>query len=232
MPYRYTATGTIEFAERHVEAACAILRRKAVIHERHGNSVSIEHQEKSLTPSGFKAEEAFESMARYVERPQALHIYNELVGEFDLGFVDGRTRTDESIHVWGTSERVPTPDEIVGELRARGLAAIVKTPKRKGTRRTRNYEIAPGSGGPHIFVTVKRRFWDTFSLLSVPEVFEPLCRKYHLSPDDLRARLRGATFGIEVRKPALRNASSDLLYDSTLEVIEDLTDGIRTELGS
>lgn len=232
MPYRYTATGTIEFAERHVEAACAILRRKAVSHERNGNSVSIEHQEKSLTPSGFKAEEAFESLARYVERPQALRVYNELVGEFDLGFVDGRLRTDESFHVWGAGDRVPTPDEIVGELRSRGLAAMVKTPKRKGSRRTRNYEIVPGSGGPQIHITVKRRFWDTFSLLSVPEVYEPLCRKYHLSPDDLRERLRNATFGIEVRKPALRNASSDLLYDATLEVIEDLTDGIRTELGS
>lgn len=232
MPYRYTASGTLEFSERHVEAACAILRRKAVQHERVGNSVSIKHVEKSLTPSGFKAEEAFESLAPYVERPQALRVYNELVGEFDLGFVDGRLRTDEAFHVWGSGERVPTPDEIVGELRTRGLAAVITVPKRKGSRRTRAYEIQPGSGGPSIHVTVKRRFWDTFDLLSVPEVYEPLCRKYHLGVEELRERLRNAAFGIEVRKPALRNASSDLVYDATLEVVEDLTDGIRTELGS
>ena len=80
-------------------------------------------------------------------------------------------------------------------------------------------------------MTVKRRFWDSYDLLSVPEVFEPLCRKYHMVPLRLREVLKTSKFGIEVRKPALGNASSDLIFDLLLEILEDMTDGIRTNLG-
>ena len=93
------------------------------------------------------------------------------------------------------------------------------------------FEIQPGSGGPGCRVTIKRRFWDSYDLLSVPEVFRPLCRRYHMAPDVLRDTLRNASFGLEIRKPALGSASSDMIYDTLLDIVEDLTDGIRTEIG-
>ena len=80
-------------------------------------------------------------------------------------------------------------------------------------------------------MTIKRRFWDSYDLLSVPEVYQPLCRKYHMTPRKLRENLKTAKFGAEVRNPALGNASSDMLFDALLDVIEDMTDGIRTEIG-
>jgi len=231
--YRFSASGTLELTERTVETVCAILANKRVHHERQGNTVSIKHDEKSNVPSGFKAEAAFEDMAPYVEVPQALTVYNELVGEYELGFVDGRLRTDEATHIWAMVETVPTPDDLVNELKARGLAArsLKLKGSRKSGRRARVFEVQPGSGGPGVRVTVKRRFWDSYDLLSVPEVYEPLCRKYHMGADKLRASLRNAPFGLEVRKPALGNASSDMIFDTLLEVIEDMTDGIRTDIG-
>ncbi|MGE0708392.1 MAG: hypothetical protein AB7N76_18945 [Planctomycetota bacterium] len=233
MAYRYSASGTLVFSDRNVDTACAILSSKHVTHERHGNSVSIKHDERSATPSGFKAEAAFEDLAPYVDEPQALTVFNELVGEYELGFIGGRTRTDEAMHVWANGEKVPTPDELVAELKARGLAArsIKLKGSRKSGRRARVFEVQPGSGGPGVRVTIKRRFWDSFDLLSVPEIYQPLCRKYHMSADALREVLRNATFGLEVRRPALGNASSDLIFDTLLEVIEELTDGIRTDIG-
>jgi hypothetical protein len=231
--YRYSASGTLEFSERNVDTVCAILTGKHITHERHGTTVSIKHDEKSVTPSGFKADSAFEDLAPYVDTPQVITIFNELIGEYELGFINGRVRTDEAMHVWATGESVPTPDELVTELKARGLAArsIKLKGSRKSGRRARVFEVQPGSGGPGVRVTIKRRFWDSYDLLSVPDVHKPLCRKYHMTPARLRDALRNASFGLEVRKPALGSASSDMIFDTILEVIEDMTDGIRTDIG-
>ena len=233
MAYRYSASGRLEIAERNVDTVCQILSNKRIGFSREGNAVCIKHDERASTPTNHKVEEAFEVLAPYVEKPQALSVYSELVGEYELGFIDGQLTTDQAFHVWSSAERVPTPEELVTELRNRGIAAQVIRPKgsRKSSRRARVFEIQPGSGGPTCRLTVKRRFWDSYDLLSVPEVYEPLCRKYHMTPDTLRDTLREATFGIEVRKPALGSASSDMIFDALLDVVEDLTDGIRTEIG-
>jgi hypothetical protein len=93
------------------------------------------------------------------------------------------------------------------------------------------FEIQPGSGGPGCRVTIKRRFWDSYDLLSVPEVYESLCRKYHLKPTALREQLHASKFGVEVRNPALGGASTDMLWENLLEVIEEKTEGVRTNIG-
>src|SRR5207248_63237 len=117
-------------------------------------------------------------------------------------------------------------------LRGRGIAARIAKPQgRKGGRRTRVFEITPGSGGPGCKLTVKRRFWDSYDLLSVPEVYEALCQKYHMSPLQLREKLHAAKYGIEVRNPALGGASADLLYENILAILEECCEGIRTTIG-
>lgn len=233
MAYRYSASGTLTVQERWVDKVCAILRSKSIRHERQGNSIVIKHDERAATPSRHKAEEAFEDLAPYIDQPQALMVYSELLGESEVGFVDGQIRTDDVQNVWSNDGQVPTPEELVDELRRRGIAARVAKVQgsRKSGRRSRVFEIQPGSGGPGCRVTIKRRFWDSYDLLSVPEVYESLCQKYHMSADRLREELHAAKFGIEVRKPALGGASSDLLFDNLLDIIEEKTEGIRTEIG-
>ena len=233
MAYRFTATGTLDVPARNVDAVCNILACKHIRYEREGTQVRIKHDERASTPANVKAEEAFEDLAPYLEKPQALVIFSDLNGEYEVGFVDGRLRTDEAMHIWSSEEKVPTPDEIVDGLKERGIASrVVKVRgSRKSGRRSRVFEVQPGSGGPSCRVTIKRRFWDSYDLLSVPEVYEPLCRKYHLPPLVLRDRLRNAKFGVEVRNPALGNASSDMLFDAILDIVEELVEGIRTDLG-
>lgn len=233
MAYRYTASGTLSLSARTVDTVCSILTSKHIRHERAGTKVRIQHDERASTPTYMKAEEAFEDLAPYIHTPQALNVYCELLGEYEVGFVDGHVRTDKAMHVWAAGEAVPSPEDLVAELKARGIAAQIHRPQRgrKSGRRARVFEVIPGSGGLGCKVTIKRRFWDSYDLLSVPEVYEPLCRKYHMTADRLRSELHSATFGIEVRNPALGNASSDMLFDALLDVIEDLTDGIRTDIG-
>ncbi len=233
MAYRYTAAGTLELSERHVNTVCGILTSKRIQFQRTGTTVVIEHDEKACTPSEVQAADAFEDLAPYVTTPQVLNLWSELTGDCEIGFVDGRVQTDEFVHVWSQQEQVPAPDDLVNELKQRGIAARVIQTKgtRKSGRRARVFQIQPGSGGPACRVTIKRRFWDSYDLLSVPDVYQPLCRKYHLKPKALRDTLRGSSYGLEVRKPALGTASSTLVYDSLVDVIEDLIDGIRTKIG-
>ena len=233
MAYRYSASGTLEVSDRNVETVCHILASKHIMYERQGNEVLIKHDERTSSTAGLKAEEAFEDLAPYIDKPQSLSVYSELLGEYEVGFIDGRVRTDQRLHVWCHLERSPTPAEVVTALRERGLACRVARVQgsRKSGRRSRVFEIQPGSGGPCCRVTVKRRFWDSYDLLSVPDVYQPLCRKYHMSATALRDSLHNAKFGLEVRNPALGNASSDLLFQHLLEVLEDMTDGIQTKLG-
>ena len=233
MAYRYTASGTLEIADRYVDKVCTILSNKDITFERHGNSIHIKHDERAATPSRHRAEEAFEDLAPYVETPQALAVYSELLGESEVGFIDGHVRTDVVNNVWSFDGQVPTPEELVEELRQRGIAARVIRIQgsRKSGRRTRVFEIQPGSGGPGCRVTIKRRFWDSYDLLSVPEVYEALCRKYHMTPEVLRDRLHSAKFGIEVRNPALGGPSTDMLFENLLDILEEKTEGIRTTIG-
>jgi hypothetical protein len=199
---------------------------------RDGNCVRIDHDERAPTPSAVKAQDAFEDLAPYVDPPQSIKAWSELTGDYEIGFVDGRLKTDEATHVWSTGEQPPTPEELVDELKRRGIAArVFRLKGRKSGRRSRVFEIQPGSGGPGCRVTIKRRFWDSYDLLSVPEVYRPLCRKYHMTAATLRDSLRNAAFGLEVRKPALGNASSAMVFDALVDVIEDLTEGIRTDIG-
>ncbi|RMG15821.1 MAG: hypothetical protein D6731_07460 [Planctomycetota bacterium] len=233
MAYRYSASGTLLLSPRHVERVCSALRAHGVAHRREGNAVLIEHEERASTPSTVRARAAFEEIAPFVDEPQSIQVNCELTGAVELGFVDGRLREDKAVNVWSQRSDVPTPDDIIDELRRRGIAARAHRLKggRKSGRRSRVFEIQPGSGGPGCRVTVKRRFWDSYDLLSVPEVYEPLCQKYHMSSARLRDALKNATFGLEVRNPALRTASSDLVYDALVEVLEDITEGIRTDIG-
>ena len=233
MAYRFTATGILELSDRNVDTVCGILNNKRIAFSRAGNSVRIEHDERATTPAAVKAEEAFEDLAPYVDVPQSIAAWSELTGDYEIGFIDGRVCTDQAVHVWSRLEQVPTPDQLVDELKRRGIAARVSQIKgsRKSGRRSRIFEIQPGSGGPACRVTIKRRFWDSYDLLSVPEVYEPLCQKYHMSSKRLRDSLRNARFGLEVRNPALGNASSAMVYDVLVDVIEDMIEGIRTDIG-
>jgi hypothetical protein len=172
-------------------------------------------------------------MARYIDTPQALQVWSELNGESEIGFVDGIMREDQVENVWATKGEPPTPEILIDELRRRGISARIakfRGPS-KGGRRTRAFEIQPGSGGSGVRLLIKKRFWDSYDLLSVPEVYEALCRKYHLTPTELREKFHSARFGIEVRNPALGSASSDLLYENLLQIIEERVEGIRTTIG-
>ncbi len=233
MAYRYCASGVLEVSPRYVERVCSILSSQAICYELEGNTIRIKHDEKAIAPSRQRPEEQFGDLARYIEKPQALTVYSELEGESEVGFIDGKVRTDSVGKVWASEGEAPSPDTLVEALRQRGIAArvVLLRGSRKSGRRYRSFEVQPGSGGATIKVTVKRRFWDSYDLLSVPDISSPLCSKYHLNPKQLRAHLHGAKFGLEVRNPALGGPSTDLLFDNLLEVIEDLTDGIRTELG-
>lgn len=233
MAYRYTANGVLEVADRYVNKVCTILTSKDIAYEVQGSVITINHDERAAAPNRHKAEEAFEDLAPYIDKPQSLHVYSELLGESEVGFVDGRIRTDDVETVWSVQGTPPSPDELVEALRERGIAARVSRIQgsRKSGRRTRVFEIQPGSGGPGCRVTIKRRFWDSYDLLSVPEVYETLCRKYHLKPVDLREQLHASKFGVEVRNPALGGASTDMLWDNLLDVIEEQTEGIRTNIG-
>ena len=233
MAYRYNARGTLVVPANHLDKVLGILNANAIQYTRKGNVIRIEHDERAALPSQRRADEAFRDLAPYIDEPQAISIWSELMGDGEIGFVDGQLRTDEVENVWSTEGAVPTPDELCGELQRRGLAArVVKANgSKKSGRRTRIFEIQPGSGGPGCKLTVKRRFWDSYDLLSVPQVYEGLCEKYHMKPNELRDKLHAAKFGIEVRNPALGGASSDMLYENILAILEERMDGIRTSIG-
>jgi hypothetical protein len=230
--YRYNARGTLVVSERNLDKVLNILNNKDIQYSRKGNIIKIEHDEKNALPSQHRANDAFKDLAPYIDEPQAIQIWSELLGDSEIGFVDGMLRTDEVDNVWSTEESVPTADELCDMLHKRGIAARLAKPNgRKGGRRARTFEIQPGSGGPGCKLTVKRRFWDSYDLLSVPEVYEGLCSKYHMNPNDLREKLHAAKFGIEVRNPALGGPSSDLLYENILSILEERCEGIRTNIG-
>jgi len=231
--YRYSAAGNLDIPPRHVDTVCRILGRKSIQYTLDGTTVVIKHTERATTPGHQRPEEPFEEIAPYLEKPQSLTVSSELVGENEIGFADGRVFTDSSEKVWAVEGEAPTPDGLVEALRSRGIAARVTAIKgsRKNGRRSRQFEIQPGSGGPPCKITVRRRFWDSFDLLAIPDVYQPLCRKYHISPEQLRTNLHQAKFGVEVRNPALGGASADLLFDNILEILEEQTEGIRTRLG-
>jgi hypothetical protein len=231
--YRYNAHGTLVVSDRNLDKVLSILNANGIQYTRKGNVIRIEHDERAALPTQRRADEAFRDLAPYIDEPQAISIWSELLGEGEIGFVDGQLRTDEAENVWSTEGAVPTPDELVGDLHRRGLAAKVVRSQgsKKSGRRTRIFEIQPGSGGPGCRLTVKRRFWDSYDLLSVPQVYEGLCEKYHMSPVELREKLHAAKFGIEVRNPALGGASSDMLYENILDILEERCEGIRTAIG-
>lgn len=233
MAYRYNARGTLVVSERNVDKVVRILNDNDIQYKRKGNVIKIEHDERALVPSHRKADEAWRDLAPYIDEPQAISIWSELLGDTQIGFVDGRLRSDEVDNVWSADAEVPTPDEICDELHRRGIAARVARPagSRKSGRRARIFEIQPGSGGPGCKLTVKRRFWDSYDLLSVPEVYQALCEKYHVTAPQLREKLHAAKFGIEVRNPALGGASSDMLYENILAILEEKCEGIRTNIG-
>lgn len=233
MAYRYNARGTLTVSKEHLNKVVSILDGNGIHYKRRGNIIKIEHDERAAVPSGRRADECFKDLAPYIDEPQAIQIWSELLGEGEVGFVDGQIRKDEVENVWSTDGEIPTPDFLVDELRKRGLAARIASVKgsRKSGRRTRVFEIQPGSGGPGCRITIKKRFWDSYDLLSVPQVYEAMCEKYHLTPILLRSKLNAAKFGVEVRNPALGGPSSDLIYENLLDIIEERTEGIRTTIG-
>ena len=233
MAYRYSACGTLEVPQRHVAAVCDILQRKSINFETDGTTIRIDHKTRATSPAPARPGEPFEEIAPYLETPQSLVVNSELLGEHEIGFLNGKVRSDTAEKVWSRAGEAPTPDRLIEALRERGIAAQITFVKgsRKSGRRSRVFEIAPGSGGPACKITIRRRFWDSYDLLAVPDVYQPLCRKYHVSPDQLRQDLHSAEFGVEVRNPALGGPSADMLFDNLLEIIEEQTEGIRTELG-
>lgn len=233
MAYRYNASGSLDIPTRHLETVCRILERKSIQYTVEGNTVHVKHSERANSPGHARPEEPFEELAPYFDSPQSLKVTCDLVGENEIGFAHGRVFTDSSEKVWAIDGEAPTPDGLVEALRQRGIAARVTAIKgsRKSGRRSRQFEIQPGSGGPACKVTIRRRFWDSYDLLAIPDVYAPLCKKYHTTPEKLRNDLHSAKFGVEVRNPALGGASADLLFDNILEILEEQTEGIRTELG-
>ena len=234
MTYRYAAIGTLEVPAAHLDKVCTILTSKSIHFEREGGTtIRIEHEERTSLPGAHQPTETFAELAPYIERPQAICVTSDLLGERQVGFVHGAVCTDSSEKVWSTDGEAPTPDVLLDALRDRGIAAKVQklAGKRKSGRRPRVFEILPNSGGAGCRITIKKRFLDGFDLLAVPEVYESLCRKYHVTPDKLREELHSAKFGVEVRSPALGGPSTAMIYDNLLEILEEHTDGIRTELG-
>lgn len=233
MGYRFNARGTIEVTKENLAKVLTILDANGIKYKARGTTIRIEHDERAIIPSQRRADDAFKDLAPYIDKPQAIQVWSELYGEGELGFIDGQLRKDEIENVWSTEGEVPTPDALVDELKRRGLSARISKARgsRKSGRRTRQFEIQPGSGGPGCRVTIKKRFWDSYDLLSVPQVYEGLCEKYHVSPVQLREKLHAAKFGVEVRNPALGSPSSDMLYENLLEILEEVTEGIRTNIG-
>ena len=146
-----------------------------------------------------------------------------------MGFVGGQVRTDRAEKVWSTAGEIPTPEQIVGALRNRGLAVRIAWTQssRKSGRRFRAFEVQPFSGGPGCTVTVKKRFWDSYDLLAVPDVYEILCRRYHMKPQQLQGMLRNAKFGIEVR-----SSGSKFECEMTAHEMGDRSSGSKFGLAS
>ena len=129
MAYRYCASGVLEVSPRYVDRVCSILNSQSIRYEREGNTVTIKHDEKAVTPNRQRPEEQFSDLARYIETPQALTVYSELEGESEVGFIDGKVRTDTVSKVWATGGEAPTQaDELrsVPQLLHRGLAEIAQ----------------------------------------------------------------------------------------------------------
>ena len=52
MAYRYTATGTLQLLERHVDAVCGILSSNRIGFQRNQTTVTIDHEDRAATQAG------------------------------------------------------------------------------------------------------------------------------------------------------------------------------------
>lgn len=230
MGYRLTVKGTIPTEAGDVQEIQGVLDRRRIDYKAGTGAITIDHFDGNMSPGDHRVEKALKELAGLLEPPATLTLWDEFNGESEISVGCGRVKSEECENVWSQQDAVPTPEEILSSLRGRGLA--VRLTKVKGRRgRARQFEFQPLCGGPGCKVTVKRRFWDSYDLLAVPEVSSQLCERYRITPQELREKLYSSTFGMEVRNPAGGNNSTDDLYESLLRVIEDLTFGIKTSVG-
>lgn len=222
--------GTLKAAETSLDRAEEILLRRELVFQRAGDSVAVEHSDRNMNPGDHRVNKALRELASVFDEPQRLILWDEFRGEHEVVVGKGRVKQEETENIWSSKSDIPSPEEIVILLRDRGVSArLAKVKGRRGGART--YEFQPGAGGACCKVTVKRRFWDSFDLLSVPAVSNELCQRYEMDSERLREKLHASTFGLEVRNPASGGLDTDELYTSLLEVLEDLTEGIRTTVG-
>jgi hypothetical protein len=230
MGYRMSIKGRLAASHDTLTQVAGVLDHRKIDYDTEEPDLVISHSDRNMMPGDHRIEKALKELAELLEEPQKVVVWTEFHGEQEILIGDGRVRQEMTSNVWSNEESVPTPEQILTKLRARGLA--VRLTKVKGRRGgARQFEFQPSSGGASCRVTVKRRFWDSFDLLAVPEIARVLCDRYGLSAEQLRANLYGSAFGLEVRNPASGGASTDLLFDNLLEVVEEMTHGIRTPIG-
>lgn len=230
MGYRMSVKGNIEGAEATLCAVEEILGKRKIDCERAGSQVIIDYSERNMNPGDHRIEKALSEIAEHLDGLQSIKIWDEFHGETEFVVGSGRVRSECSENIWSQLDSVPTPEEIMTHLRRRGFQ--IRLTKVKGRRGgARQFEFHPLAGGPGVRVTLKPRFWDSFDLLAVPDVVRKLCDRYRLKEEELRDKLHGSTFGMEVRNPAAGGDTTDELYESVLQVIERLTMGIRTTVG-
>ena len=87
MSYRYCANGKLTVSPRYLDRVCRILSDKAITYATEGTTINIKHDVRTAMPSDKRPEEAFEELAPFIDEPQALTVYSELLGESEVGFI-------------------------------------------------------------------------------------------------------------------------------------------------
>jgi hypothetical protein len=230
MGYRLSVKATIVEESPTLDNIESVLQQREIEYQREKEQVIIDYFDRNMNPGDRRVKKALSELSHLLNPPQSVLLWDEFEGETEVMVGCGRVRAEITENVWSRKDNVPTPEQILTGLRHRGLSArLTKVKGRRGG--ARQYEFQPSSGGPSCRVTVKRRFWDSYDLLAVPDVTDKLCKRYTLESDQLRSALYGSAFGMEVRNPARGGDNTDQLYENLLDVIEEITTGIRTTVG-
>lgn len=231
MGYRLSIKATIsDVSPPTLDDIEAVLQHREIEYQRGKEGVVIDYFDRNMNPGDRRVKKALSELSKLLDPPQSVVVWDEFEGETEVMVGCGRVRAETTENVWSQQDHVPTPDQILTGLRHRGFSArLTKVKGRRGG--ARQYEFQPSTGGASCRVTVKRRFWDSFDLLAVPEVTQKLCKKYSMDSEQVRAALYGSVFGMEIRNPATGGDNTDQLFENLLDVIEEITSGIRTTVG-
>lgn len=230
MGYRASVKGTLSAEGSELDRVQGVLTHRGIDFTADGQAITIDHFDRNMNPGDKRFRKAFDELSKILHESQVLTVWDEFEGEHEVAVGSGRVKKEMGINIWSHNDSPPTPEQILMVLRQRGLA--VRLTRVKGRRGgARHFEFQPSTGGPSVRIVVKRRFWDSFDLLSVPNVCEDLCSRYGLSPEELRDKLYSSKFGFEIRNPAMGSEDTDELYEVLLDVLENLSCGIRTTVG-